>query len=172
MNTSQSKSKINDAINFGKSLVGIPYGWWSGGDCDIKGPMWAENGPVPKNINSCNCAGLANLILRYMNKELPYIENITIGGTLSYFTYYESVSEPFDIDKTYPIGTLLMRNFRDIDDQGHVAIIIENTGKISKVLQSHIDDTTNGVNIDYSLEESHCGDYYEKIVLPENWLIN
>ena len=36
--------------------------------------MFAQNGPVPdrKDITSTNCAGLCNLILRSLGKELPY----------------------------------------------------------------------------------------------------
>ena len=81
------------------------------------------------------------------------------------------------------MGTLLIRNYRDINDQGHVAVILENKGKKSLVLQSHVEgeflkSILPGVNAMYTLEESHNifkdhngnGCYYEKIVLPENWL--
>ena len=135
-------TKVLDAINYGKTLIGIPYELWTSGPCQIREPMWVEDSqpPVMKEIIS--------------------------------FDYYNNVSQDFNIEHEYPIGTLLMRNFRNFQDQGHLAIIIENKGKDSKILQSHYElSGFNGVNIRYTLEESHIGYYYEKIVLPENWLI-
>ena len=164
--------KVTQAIEYGISLIGIPYELWTSGPCQIREPMWAENGPPPnKNeIVSCNCAGLVNLILRYSNKEIPHTNN-TRGGTPNYFLYYQDVSKDIDINNNYPVGTLLMRNFRDVKDQGHLAVVIENKGKDSKILQSHYEKNGfNGVNIKYTLEESHSGYYYEKIVLPDDWL--
>lgn len=166
------EDKLQNIINYGLSLVGIPYDWWREGPCQIKEPMWAENGPevLKKDIISCNCAGLINLLLRKSGKKLPYFEK-SIGGTESYFRYYNNVSEDFDINKMYPIGTLLMKDFIDVNNQGHVAMVIELKGKKSKILQSHIDSEINGVTTFYDIEESNKIYNYEKIVLPENWIL-
>ena len=51
--------KVTQAIEYGMSLIGIPYELWT--MVRVKsGNLWAENGPPPnKNeIVSCNCAGL------------------------------------------------------------------------------------------------------------------
>ena len=175
---------VTKAIEFGIQLIGTPYDYWKGGINQAGAPMFAENGKLPdiKDIKSANCAGLCNLILRSIGKELPY-DCDTIGGTESYFNYYSDKSHEFKIEDTYPIGTLLIRNYRNIDDQGHVAIILENKGKSSLVLQSHVEgeyhvSTKPGVNSNYTLEQSHnsftnsegIGCCYEKIVLPQDWL--
>ena len=174
------------ALEFGIKLIGTPYDYWRGGENQKDAPMFAQDGEVPHqlDITSVNCAGLCNLMLRSIGKELPYSnETQTIGGTEAYFEYYKDKSYEFSIDNNYPMGTLLMRNYRDINDQGHVAVIIENKGKDSLVLQSHVEgeylrSTSPGVNAMYSLEESHKsfkdengkGCYYERVVLPEDWL--
>lgn len=163
---------MENALDFGLSLVGTPYQWWGGGNCEEYEPMWTLDEPVPKkeNIVFCNCAGLLNLIHRYNNKKIPYC-SFSKGGTESYYIYYQNVSEDFNINKIYPRGTLIMKNYKDIHDQGHVAIILENLGLKSKILQSHIDNKTNGVTTFYDLETSHKNYNYQKAVLPENWII-
>ena len=174
------------ALEFGIKLIGTPYDYWRGGENQKDAPMFAQNGEVPDQleITSINCAGLCNLMLRSIGKALPYSNKTqTMGGTEAYFEYYENKSYEFSIENNYPMGTLLMRNYRDINDQGHVAVLIETKGKDSLVLQSHVEgeylrSTSPGVNAMYSLEESHNsftdengkGCYYERIVLPEDWL--
>ena len=180
------KTNISKALDFGISLIGTPYGYWEGGECQKGAPMFAQNGVVPdkNDIVSLNCAGLCNVILRSIGKELPIsLTYNSMGGTEAYFEYYVDKSKDFSICEIYPKGTLLIRKFRDVDDQGHVAILLENKGKMSKVLQSHVDGEFHksvlpGVNAIYTLEESQDaftdengnGCCYEKIVLPEDWL--
>lgn len=163
---------INDTINYGKSLIGVPYKPWGGNDIEKGEPMFAVNEPIPSKdeIKSCNCAGFLNLLHRFRNKKLPY-NNSFIGGTDAYYYYYLSKSDDFNINTVYPKGTLIIKNFRDYKDQGHVAIIIEDKGKESLVLQSHFDEYVNGINMYYTLDKSHKNYNYEKIVLPDNWLI-
>jgi hypothetical protein len=121
-------------------------------------------------------------MLRSIGKELPASVNTT-GATKAYFEYYKNKSYEFCINNTYPMGTLLMRDYRDINDQGHVAVVLETRGKKSLVLQSHVEgeyweSTSLGVNAISTLEESNKsfqdaqgnGCYYERIVLPEDWL--
>ena len=183
------KTNISKALDFGISLIGTPYGYWEGGECQKGAPMFAQNGVVPdkNDIVSLNCAGLCNVMLRSIGKDLPIsVKDNTVGGTEAYYDYYDTYEKltDFSMNETYPIGTLLIRKFRDINDQGHVAVIIENKGKTSKVLQSHVDGEFHksvlpGVNSIYTLEESHNaftdekgnGCCYEKVVLPENWLL-
>ena len=168
---------IKEALDFGVSLIGIPYDYWKGGDNQTTAPMFAINGPVPdrKKITSVNCAGLVNLIIRYVGKELPS-KNNGIGGTSQYAYYYRDAAVPFDITYNYPKGTLLIRDYRDINDQGHLAIILDDNGGKALILQSHVEGTffesnTPGVNNKYTLEESHDGNYYELAVFPKDWLL-
>jgi hypothetical protein len=170
--------QIIKALDYGQSLIGIPYDYWKGGVNQTNAPMFAMDGPLPKKseIVSANCAGLINLILRYMGKELPFGENGEIGGTSEYAYYYRNVAVPFDINSPYPKGTLVIRDYKNMDDQGHVAVLLDDGGKDSIILQSHVEgtffeSTTPGVNSKYTLGESHNGYYYELAVLPENWLL-
>lgn len=179
-------SNIIKSLEYGVKLIGTPYDYWRGGENQKEAPMFAENGPPPNKLDivSANCAGLCNLVLRSIGKKLPYSENTkTIGGTESYFDFYKNKSYEFNINNTYPMGTLLMRDYRDLNDQGHVAILLEGKGRDSLVLQSHVEgeyfESTNpGVNAMYTLEESNkffknadgTGCYYERVVLPEDWL--
>tara|TARA_B110000483_G_scaffold215765_1_gene266717 strand:+ start:398 stop:973 length:576 start_codon:yes stop_codon:yes gene_type:complete len=183
--TSMTSNTIK-ALEYGIKLIGIPYDYWSGDENQKDEPMFAQNGKVPHqlDITSANCAGLCNLMLRSVDKELPYSNKTqTIGGTDAYFEYYKDKSYDFSLENTYPMGTLLMRDYRDINDQGHVAVLLDTKGKDSLVLQSHVEgefhkSTKPGVNAMYSLEESHKaftdgdgnGCYYERVVLPDDWL--
>ena len=144
----------------------IPYAYWTGGATQLREPMWAENAPFPDTILAANCAGLLNLILRYLGKSLPESSpnDEYRGGTAAYYNYYSSVRRDFDVNTEYPDGTLVGRNYRNTIDQGHVAIILD-----GKVFQS---TPGYGVNALFTLEESHVAfEGYEYCVYPEDWLL-
>ena len=154
---------IKKAIVKGKSYVGIPYGKWRGGPLSEKAPMWSSNKPVTCEVKSASCAGLTNLMLRSINVPLPYSKRGGTGGTLAYYDYYKDVAEDFDINKKYPEGTLIGRKYYNIEDQGHVAVVLKN----GKLLQSY---PNAGVTDNITIAQSHMGHYYEYAVLPQNWL--
>lgn len=161
-----TSTNVSRALAYGTSLVGTPYGWWYGGGIPEGEPMWAAAGPPPSadDVYAANCTGLTNLMLRYVGKEIP-----GYGGTGSYYDYYYDVSEWFDANRDYPPGTLLLRPYSDVYDQGHAAVVTYG----GYLLQSFADCfgcTTPGVNDWYTVAESHRGYYYELAVLPENWL--
>lgn len=182
-------SNVTKAVEYGKSLIGVPYQWWSRGAIPEKAPMFAVNGQVPprEEISTCNCAGFVNLMLRYAGKQLPYHQYTGTGGTHAYWHFYnhKGVLELFDINRAheYPTGTLIMRKYRSITDQGHVAVLVndETTNKqmvlhsitlLEFMNNSQQDREKNlGVNMKYTLEESHDGYYYDVIIRPENWLV-
>ena len=66
-------NNIINALEYGISLIGTPYGYWTGGENQKTSPMFAQNGPLPnkKDIISLNCAGLCNVMLKSIGKELP-----------------------------------------------------------------------------------------------------
>lgn len=173
-------SAIQKAIDYGITLVDTPYDYWNNTNTKINAPMFAINGPVvhKSKIVSVNSAGLINLILRFLGKKLPKDSNGIIGGVKSYYEYYTNYSEDFSIETTYPIGTLLIRNFKDNNDQGHLAIIIEEKGKHSKILQSFVSgknlkSISEGVSISCTIIDIHNLNqegYFKKAVLPQNWL--
>jgi hypothetical protein len=157
---------MDSALAFGQTLIGKPYGLWQGESLALgwDAPFWNKNEPVPSIdcITTVNCTGLVNLILRYRNKPLPYSYAGGIGGTMSYYDTYKNVLDPFDIEHDYPTGTLIGRQYRDFDDQGHVAIVIDGL-----VLHASI---ASGVEMTKTVAESHCGGYYEYAVFPDKWL--
>ena len=184
MNTRHGTSSLlthhmEQIFKLASSLEGIPYGWWGGNDIEPGPPMWSKNEKLPdlRTITSCNCAGLVNLLLRKIGKPIPHSPCCGVGGTGAYVSYYRDtlcVALPFDIRVNYPTGTLLLRDFRDRVDQGHVAVLLDCKGPKSRVLQSfaHSSRTTSpGINSSYTLAESHAGYYYEYAVPPTDWLV-
>jgi predicted chitinase len=168
---------VRKAIDYGLSIVGAPYVWWTDGPVPDRSPAWAENAPPPppeEVINEgCFCAGVPNLMLRVVGGELPTLGNeLYDGGCLAYGEYYYNVAEPFDINEDYPPGTLIGRYFtweRSANgDQGHVAVVLED----GYLLQSYDGDGYGypGVNAATHIVDSHAGYYYEYAVRPENWI--
>jgi len=180
--TDELSVNIRSILDYANKLQGIPYGWWGGNEIETESPMWAVDEPPPSEseITSCNCAGLVNLLLRRIGKPLPtnpFAKEHGKGGTAAYLSYYRdhlAVCEKFDIETKYPIGSLLIRGFRDIHDQVHLAVLLDGKGVESRVLQSFAlgyPSTGPGINCNFTLEQSHAGYFYEYVVLPENWLI-
>jgi cell wall-associated NlpC family hydrolase len=159
-----------------KELEGTPYVWWREGDSIHAGaPFWREEGVAPESKKilkeGTNCAGFLNLVCRKYGipiggfGEKEYED--TAGGTYGWFEFLKTKNllEVFDEKETYPLGTLLLRQFYDEEDQGHVAIVC----KDGKLAHSY---TTKGVHLDESYRESHGwieGGYYTHICRKENW---
>jgi len=165
---------VSQAIDYGLSIVGAPYRWWTEGPVPDGSPAWAENGapPPPEQViaEGCFCAGVTNLMLRAVGKEIPTLGDPNWdGGTYAYYHYYNNkgVREVFDIRENYPEGTLIGRLYRDPTDQGHVAVVLGN----GNVLQSYDAGLGRpGVNTNATIAGSHSGYYYEYAVRPENWI--
>ena len=81
------------------------------------------------------------------------------------------------------MGTLLLRNYRNKKDQGHLAIIIEHYPKdntktlYSNIIHSYLETNGSGQIGITNLGQSHFSlvnkngtGYYEYAVLPQNWL--
>lgn len=175
-------AQIDMALNYVSQLVGTQYGWWAGGQIPATAPAWAEDAPIPAveavRSSSVNCAGVPNLMLRAVGGSIPCLQlpqpdpecGQCCGGTGAYSRQFESVAEPFDIEKSYPRGTLLGRPYRNVQDQGHTAVLLGD-GPTSLLLQA---SGTPGVNTDLTLLQAYeslpfCDFTYA--VLPENWLI-
>jgi len=105
------------------------------------------------------------------------------GGTYFWYHYFSKKSflKKFDYTMDYPIGTLFLRKYRNVEDQGHVAVLYSKYNKDpSKILYGNIihayaDDDGGQVGIT-NLGFSHFIDpdlkegYYEFAVLPQHWL--
>jgi hypothetical protein len=150
-------------MSYAEQFLGIPYRWWnpSVSCCENTGPFWASEGPeVPigeVQKGQMNCAGLLNLICRKFGLEIPGAKEkfFYAGGTRCWWLYFErkGLLQPFDPLVEYPKGTLLLRDYKSEDDQGHIAFVYDRT----RVLHSWPD---NGVAI-----EETAPNYYEAVVV-------
>lgn len=194
---------VEKALNYAVSLKDTPYVFWTFSRlllCDfMKHYMYVstlqDDLPSIDEIKEkgTNCAGLTNLIRRHLGLSIPGINKLDEykypGGTYAWFNYLERKGrlEKFDYTKSYPSGTLLLRNYKDINDQGHVAIIYaqhKDSVLFSKVIHSYpkewnleLGKTTPGVTIDATVGQSHfgwfpeqCG-FYTHVCYPKNWLV-
>lgn len=175
-------SNLNTALEYTEQILGTPYGWWSTDEVPSGSPAWAENAPAPYPeevlASSCFCAGLTNLMLRSVGKDVPHNNSAEYsggpydGGCLAYGDYFYNWSEEFSIDKAlsggYPHGTLIGRYF-DWDryyadgDEGHVAVLLNGVW----VCQSY---PAAGVSWDVHISDSNAGGYYHYAVFPEYWI--
>jgi hypothetical protein len=136
-----STISIREIVNYAIGLIGIPYKWHRDGDPIMAdNQFWASNehAPDPLEIHRSDnktivCTGLINLMRRFAGLKIPGLEGEvgTLGlrfpGTTGiWFEYLKARNrlEEFEPQKRYPQGTLLLRNFANVeDDQGHVAVL-------------------------------------------------
>jgi hypothetical protein len=183
---------IQKAEAYLDKIVGTRYSWWTGGKVPDGPPAWARNGPPPPPADvkgtSCFCAGVTNLARRAVGLDIPTLGNPNYdGGVVAYFGstdaappvfprrgYFEvhGKQRRFDLEEARRPWTLIGRKYRNVRDQGHVAIVLPN----GKLLQSYDAGGGNpGVNKDVTLEQSHYSwgsqGGYEAMVRAEDWLL-
>jgi len=196
MSSESNSENVTIALNYALNIIGSKYKWWHPGQEMIgdHGPFWAFNGPAPDAETVKNsvtvCTGVINLMRRKVGLTVPGVkENHTesAGGTYDWFQYLNSRGRlvPFDINQKYPKGTLLLSEWVDDSNQGHVAVIAsEGASNVlyEKLLHSYSDeayDANNfatispGISLNPSVGWSHfwsAKGYYTHACLPENWL--
>ena len=165
-------------------LVGTKYDWWIDGPTDSGAPFYAANDPPPSlemiKSSGLNCAGFINLVRRYQYLDVAGVEEglWNAGGTYIWFRYFQDreVLEPFEPTRGYPPGTLLLRDYTSVFDQGHLAV----TMGLNRIAHCYPDDPNPvpgkkvepGVLIEplnLSMNWDSRG-YYTHIVKPEWWL--
>lgn len=199
-----NQEKINQVIRYAKTFVGVPYRWHREGDLiqpDDK--FWADSGPIitreqiDREDKCIVCTGLINLIRRFLNLSIPGldgslndIEGDKFPGTTGiWFNYLARAGrlEPLNIKTKYPVGTLVIRNFSDVEtDQGHVAVIIDGLGPSvldQQIIHAYATEdyigsedkknvgTTGIMKFRYSHYFASEIGYYTHVCLPENWLL-
>ena len=127
--------KVDKALSYTRTLESAPYVWWHDGDpINRAPPFYIANAPPPETNyvkeNGINCAGLINLVARKLGIK-------PLGGTIAWLGCLEMHSEKFDIDTDYPPGTLLIRKFNSVTDQGHLAIATGNKNLIHCYSESY-----------------------------------
>jgi hypothetical protein len=181
-----SIQEIKTILAYGKSIIGIPYTWWLQGNntYEVQHPFYIYELPTQEYLEEygTNCAGLINLFRLKLNKPVKG-EGDFLGGVYSWCKYFEDnkMLENFECNKNYPLGTLIIRKFKNCNDQGHMAVLYSYTQSINNVLHSNIihayaeGEYPNGrgqIGIT-NLEYSHFLDpdgYYDYVVMPCNWL--
>jgi hypothetical protein len=169
----------------------MPYEIWTGGDVP-EGPMaWAANAPLPPVEamlgKTCFCAGVANIIRRDAGKIVPTRGNPHYDGGVAAYWYtsafgglgpgfFQAVEVPFNLAtakkwaRDSGSGVLVGRSYSSatLAGQGHVAIVLPD----GMVMQSFIfgNDGSPGLNIDYTIEQSHDGGEYQHMVHAKDWI--
>ena len=175
---SDLNKKINKALKYGKSLIGVPYKWWIPKDglttIDYKGsPFYSDEVSYSSKYvfeHGVNCAGFINLIAKHIDIKPNY-------GTLMWMNRHISVLVPFEpknID-TYQKGSILIRYYRSSTDQGHMAIIYDKNKILHAYSESNepqeglfgpgavIDTLSEAIG---QLEDP----YYDYVIRPEDWI--
>jgi hypothetical protein len=168
-----------------ESLQATKYVWWLEGPTGSTEPFYAANGPPPPleqiRAKGLNCAGFINLLRRYQGLEVPGVKENrwNAGGTYIWFRYLEqrNVLKPFELSKFYPEGTLLIRDYVSVFDQGHLAIAMG----LNRIAHCYPDDPNPvadtlvepGVRIEPLNLSTHWGfhGYYTHVVAPEDWIL-
>ena len=171
-------SNLNRGLNWYWPLIDdMPYGWWTSGDVPPYAPSYAINEACPAMSwllgQEGFCASVPTLNLRAVGKRVPSYGNLRFdGGTYAYAIYYRDYIKPFRLADVRP-GDLIGRYYRDVRDQGHVAIVLDG----DRCLQSfdggaQLEGYFNGpgVNRIYTVAQSHAGGYYEWRVSREDWI--
>lgn len=159
---------MNSLLNTIPHLLGVPYRAWDpnvscAGD---HGPFWAYNGPLPSRQlieeQQMNCAGFLNLLCRALGISIPGADaqDYYAGGTRVWHDYLQQkgILHPFQPWLLYPKGTLLLRNYKTEEDQGHLAIYMGPN--------SIVHSWPEGGSC-FATIQPH---YYEFVCLPEDWM--
>jgi hypothetical protein len=198
------ETTIDEVLAYLKIFLGVPYRWHRAGDAiTADAPFWAGNGPAPsrefidQTDKAIVCTGLANLARRYRGLSIPgldgtldddEVQGSTYPGTTgTWFAYLDrkGVLEPLDVECSYPKGTLVLRDFGNLDtDQGHVGVLIDtcDTTVLDQTLLHAYADLSYNESMDIKnvgqtglvpFKDSHLsspGGYYTHICRPEDWL--
>lgn len=154
-------------LEIARGYKGIPYLRWSPG-MDIKEQVFFCTDRIytreELNKRGINCAALINMIFISLfglpNRGDEMYGTIWWGNVL-----VPKIREVFHIGKDYPPGTLLFRRFRDVSDQGHVALVSDNGNLIHSW-------SSKGVVEEPVVEvhQTYAEGYFEYAILPEDWL--
>ena len=204
---------LTNVMNYSSSLIGTPFRWYDSelDSFDGTGKFWCENSPPPsateiiENNKSVACVGFINLLRRKAGFNIPGLNgNIKgkhkefykkyPGGTGAWWLYLfqRKRLEKFDMKKRYPKGTLLLARYKDdVNDQGHGAVVYDDSDESITINDQLIIHTTTDILYkDRDKHENHGSvkvekfsvsndeykyigkkSYYTYICLPENWLL-
>jgi hypothetical protein len=113
---------VAGAIQYATKLLGVKYAPWTGRVIGSGPPFWVNDKPPSiKEVEGAgaNCIGFINLISTALNDR----------AHSDWFAHLETkgVLEPYVHNKVYPPGTMVLRRYKDVEDQGHVGMIVSDT---------------------------------------------
>ena len=175
-------NKCDIIIKYLESLQGIKYNKTlsePNPNIDETSYYINTNAPLPTKDKlkkeGINCSGLLNLARRKIGLEIA--GNITgkrkykfIGNTQAWLKYLKDNNrlEKIDINKKYPKGTLLLKNYTPTKN-GHISTVIDNSMNIIHTQKHNPDKKTHKVFI-----QSFKSDYeykkYTHVCYPKNWI--
>jgi hypothetical protein len=153
-----------------KRLEGTRYVWWQEGmRCGPAPPFYAADAPPPSDYHvrrdGINCAGLINLIRRALSLPIAGVAtgDYYAGGTYAWTQHFQTAGllDKYNPTCFYPAGTLLVRPYADPEDQGHLAVLLEQN-QVGHAIPGR------GIVIEPLLNPS----YFQYIVRPQDWLVN
>ena len=132
-----SDSRIGEALDYAVSLRGCLYKYWRVGDPMLGdfAPFYSSNGKPPSENQiregGLNCAGLVNLVRRNAGLDVPGVEQKYqyAGGTYAWFRHLRKTGYLIPLRKrdngiyAAPPGSLLLRPYKNEQDQGHMALV-------------------------------------------------
>lgn len=178
------ENKVKKVMKYANTLIGLEYKWWTGNDRDdFHYYDKPQSIPFIKK-HGIACSGFVNLLMHEAGVKLPKSIGKHRGGTGFWFQRFrkDKKLKPFDYTKNYPIGTLLFRKYRNVEDQGHFAVLYSKNKKhptkllYSNIIHAYADDDKGGQIGISILGYSHFYEmggeegYYEYIVEPKDWL--
>lgn len=147
----KEQQQIEEMIKYGQGLVGIGRGEIGDMEKYLRadvGPFWAKGSTMPSRSRiekeGVICIGLLSLCLRSIGLLPPFLDKKNLkdleygyGGTDEWLYTFKDKVEIFNTSAVYPKGTLLFRVYNVID-QGHVAILIEESGPTKKLMDCRV----------------------------------
>ncbi len=172
---------IFEAIEYAKSLIGIPYRWYDENkeEFNENDKFWCVDKPAPtaefiiSEDKSIVCTGLINLMCRYVKVPIPKYKKYP-GGTVAWYKWLSKnkcIKKLQNKSIDFSIGTLLIRKYKNEVDQGHVAIVIEKNLIIHAAADIPYEERFNHKNHGYVKISDYDINYFTHYCLPEKWLI-
>jgi hypothetical protein len=165
----------------------VPYATVFGNTVPDNHPFYAVSKPAPDievvKAHDIACTGVYNLALRRVGKRVPFADRPNTqydGGTPAYWSYFFDYSEAFDLQKAKRWANetgaivLILRRFRSANlDQGHAAGLLpkytDGENYVLHAIHGHA-GPYSGLNWGWTIEQSHAGYYFERMVHPHNFI--
>lgn len=167
--------EIHRALEYGSTLLNTKYIVWKDDNTNPDDIFYVNGVPSIIDIRNkgVNCAGFINLVRqsigRTISEPVGEIGKMCPGGTGYWYELLSSrnVLENYNKDEKYPQGTLLLREYRNEYDQGHVSIIYN---KYQDVIHSYCNDFNDCNNSGVRITKIKPN-YYEYAIKPDDWLL-